>query len=78
MHLTILLVHDGFAGLFSRWERYGDAPFMKVEEGQVFTIEMRLPVKGFGVSTLEEEVYITKGGFEFISKPQKELILICS
>ncbi len=69
-------VHDGVAGLFPRWERYGNAPFMKLEEGQVFTIEPRLPVEGFGVSTLEEEVYITKDGCEFISDPQKELILI--
>ena len=69
-------VHDGVAGLFPRWERYGNAPFMKLEEGQVFTIEPRLPVKGFGVSTLEEEVYITKDGCQFISEPQKELILI--
>jgi len=69
-------VHDGVAGLFPRWERYGNAPFMKLEEGQVFTIETRLPVKGFGVSTLEEEVYITKDGCQFISEPQKELILI--
>jgi len=49
---------------------------MAVEENQVFTIEPRLPVKGYGVSTLEEEVFITKTGCEFISKPQKELILI--
>ncbi|MEE9450997.1 MAG: Xaa-Pro peptidase family protein [Ignavibacteriaceae bacterium] len=69
-------VHDGVAGLFPRWERYGNAPFMKLEEGQVFTIEPRLPVKGYGVSTLEEEVYLTKDGCEFISEPQKELILI--
>jgi len=69
-------VHDGVAGLFPRWERYGNAPFMKLEEGQVFTIEPRLPVKGYGVSTLEEEIYLTKTGCEFISEPQKELILI--
>jgi len=69
-------VHDGVAGLFPRWERYGNAPYMKLEEGQVFTIEPRLPVKGYGVSTLEEEVYLTKDGCEFISKPQRELILI--
>lgn len=69
-------VHDGGAGLFPRWEKYGNAPFLKLEEGQVFTIEPRLPVEGFGVSTLEEEVYITKSGCKFISKPQKELILI--
>jgi len=71
-------VHDGVAGLFPSWERYGNAPFMDLEEGQVFTIEPRLPVEDFGVSTLEEEVYLTKDGCEFISKPQKELILIKS
>jgi Xaa-Pro aminopeptidase len=69
-------VHDGGAGLFPEWEKYGKLPFMELEEGQVFTIEPRLPVEGFGVSTLEEEVFITKDGCEFISDPQKELILI--
>lgn len=69
-------VHDGGAGLFPRWERYGDTPFMKIEAGQVFTIEPRLTVKGFGTSTLEEEVFVTKSGCKFISNPQKELYLI--
>ncbi|MFZ0454809.1 MAG: Xaa-Pro peptidase family protein [Ignavibacteriaceae bacterium] len=69
-------VHDGGAGLFPRWERYGDTPFMEVEEGQVYTIEPRLQVKNYGTSTLEEEVVVTKEGCNFISKPQKELILI--
>lgn len=69
-------VHDGGAGLFPRWERYGNTPFMKLEERQVFTIEPRLPVDGYGVSTIEEEVVITKDGCEFLSPPQKELILI--
>jgi Xaa-Pro aminopeptidase len=69
-------VHDGGAGLFPRWERYGDTPFMKVEEGQIFTIEPRLPVKDYGVSTLEEEVFVTKNGCEFISPPQKDLMFI--
>ena len=69
-------VHDGGCGLLPKWERYGQTPLMAVEENQVFTIEPRLPVKGYGVSTLEEEVFITKTGCEFISKPQKELILI--
>jgi len=68
--------HDGVAGLFPAWEKYGNAPFMELEEGQIFTIEPRLPVEGYGVSTLEEEVYITRDGCKFISKPQKELILI--
>ena len=71
-------VHDGVAGLFPRWERYGNAPFLPLEEGQVFTIEPRLPVKGFGVSTIEEEVVITKNGCEFLTPPQKDLILVKS
>ena len=75
-HQVGRVVHDGGAGLFPEWERYGNLPFMELEEGQVFTIEPRLPVEGFGVSTLEEEVYITKDGCEFISEPQSELILI--
>lgn len=69
-------VHDGGAGLFPRWERYGQAPFMKLEAGQIFTIEPRLPVDGYGVVTVEEEVLITEDGCEFLSSPQKELILI--
>jgi Xaa-Pro aminopeptidase len=68
--------HDGVGGLFPRWERYGDAPFLPLEEGQVYTIEPRLPVKSFGVSTIEEEVVITKDGCEFLTPPQKELILV--
>jgi Xaa-Pro aminopeptidase len=71
-------VHDGGAGLFPRWEKYGNTPFMTLEERQVFTIEPRLPVEGYGVSTIEEEIYLTKDGYKFISKPQKELILIQS
>ncbi|HSP88482.1 MAG TPA: Xaa-Pro peptidase family protein [Ignavibacteriaceae bacterium] len=69
-------VHDGGGGLLPRWERYGNTPFMKVEESQVYTIEPRLKVDGFGTATIEEEVFVTKEGCEFISKPQKELMLI--
>lgn len=69
-------VHDGGAGLFPRWERYGNTPFMQLEESQVFTIEPRLTVKGYGTSTLEEEVVLTKDGCKFLSKPQKKLMLI--
>ncbi len=69
-------VHDGGAGLFPRWEKYGNTPFMKIEESQIFTIEPRLKVDGYGTSTLEEEVCVTKNGCNFISKPQKEIWLI--
>ena len=62
--------------LFPRWERYGNTPFMQLEESQVFTIEPRLTVKDYGTSTLEEEVVLTKDGCKFLSKPQKKLMLI--
>ena len=69
-------VHDGGGGLLPRWERYGNSPFLIVEESQVYTIEPRLKVDGYGTATIEEEVFVTKEGCEFISKPQKELLLI--
>lgn len=42
----------------------------------VFTIEPRLTVEGRGVVTIEEMVIVTKNGAQFLSHPQKELILI--
>ena len=77
-HQVGRIAHDGGCGLFPRWERYGTIPFMKVEESQVYTIEPRLPVKDFGVATIEEEVFVTKNGCRYLSNPQKELYLIKS
>ncbi len=68
--------HDGGVGLLPRWERYGQLPFGKIEAGQVFTIEPRLPIEGFGVATVEEIVWVTDKGAQFLSRPQKELIVI--
>jgi Xaa-Pro aminopeptidase len=68
--------HDGGGLLSPRWERYGDLPFKIIEEGQVYTIEPRLPIKDFGIATIEEEVVVTKDGCEFLSKPQEEILLI--
>jgi Xaa-Pro aminopeptidase len=71
-------VHDGGGGLFPRWEKYGNAPFLQVEESQVYTIEPRLPVEGYGTATIEEEVVVTSDSCRFISKPQEKLILVKS
>ncbi len=68
--------HDGGALLAPRWERYGNLPYMTLEEGQVFTIEPRLTIPGFGIATIEEEVVITKDGCEFLSPRQTEIYLI--
>jgi Xaa-Pro aminopeptidase len=75
-HQVGRIAHDGGCGLFPRWDRYGTVPYMKIEESQVYTIEPRLPVKDYGVATIEEEVVVTKDGCRFISEPQKELYLI--
>jgi Xaa-Pro aminopeptidase len=70
--------HDGSTGLLPRWERYKNIPYMKTEKGQVFTLEPRLTVKGHGVATIEEIVVVTENGCQFLSEPQKKLILIPS
>ena len=68
--------HDGSALLCPKWDRYKNLPYSKVEAGQVFTLEPRLTVEGYGVATIEEIVVVTDKGCEFLSKPQEELIVI--
>jgi Xaa-Pro aminopeptidase len=68
--------HDGGALLAPAWERYGNLPFIPLEKDQVFTIEPRIYIKDFGVATVEEMVVITRDGAEYLSQPQKELLLV--
>jgi len=68
--------HDGSALLAPAWERYGNLPYLPLEEGQVFTIEPRLYLEEQGVVTVEEMVVITRTGAEFLSNPQEEIYLI--
>jgi Xaa-Pro aminopeptidase len=68
--------HDGGVGLLPRWERYGTLPYGRIEVGQVFTIEPRLPIEDYGVATIEEIVWVTPEGARFLSKPQRALTLI--
>ncbi|MBU0561334.1 MAG: Xaa-Pro peptidase family protein, partial [Bacteroidetes bacterium] len=68
--------HDGGALMAPRWERYGNLPFIKIEESNVFTIEPRLTIEGYGIATMEEIVVVTEDGCEFLSEPQNEIYLI--
>lgn len=68
--------HDGGCLLGPTWERYGRIPYMQIEVGQVYTIEPRLTVDGYGIATIEEEVVVTENGCEFLSNPQTEIYLI--
>jgi Xaa-Pro aminopeptidase len=75
-HQVGRFAHDGTALLGPAWEKYAQKPFQPLEEGMVFTIEPRLKVPSHGVVTIEEMVFITGDGAEFLAEPQKEIILI--
>lgn len=68
-------VHDGAGILGPEWERYGDTPNFLVEAGHVYTLEPGLLVPGHGYIGLEEDVYVTSQGVEFLSNPQTSLII---
>ncbi len=66
-------VHDGASLLGPRWERYGNTPNMEVEAGNIFTLELGMPVPNRGYVSLEEDVLVTPTGVEWLSTPQTEL-----
>lgn len=68
--------HDGTALLGPAWEKYARKPFYPLEAGMVFTIEPRLPVEGRGIATVEEMVVVTEDGADWLSTPQKDLVLV--
>ena len=75
-HQVGRFAHDGTALLGPAWEKYASKPFQPLEEGMVFTLEPRLTVPGYGIATIEEMVVVTKKGAEYLSTPQKKLILL--
>lgn len=75
-HQVGRFAHDGTALLGPAWEKYANKPFEPIEEGMVFTIEPRLTVPDRGVVTIEEMVFVAPDGAEYLSSPQRELILI--
>jgi len=70
--------HDGAGLLCPEWERYGNLPYLKIEEGQIYTLEPRINLNNYGAITMEEIIKVGKDGAEFLSNPQTELILIDS
>ena len=67
--------HDGGTGFYPRWERYGTKPYGTIMPGNVFTLELGIRSQ-FGYIALEEEIIVTEDGYEWMSPPQKELLLI--
>lgn len=70
------VAHDGGGLLAPHWERYGNLPDIPIEKDQLFTIEPRLTIDGFGIATIEEIVRVTDDGCEFLSPRQQEIFLI--
>jgi Xaa-Pro aminopeptidase len=70
--------HDGGTLLGPTWERYGRAPFGKVEKNMLFTLEPTiLPGKNVYI-LLEENLVVTDNGSEYLSERQESLVLIRS
>lgn len=70
------MAHDGAGLLCPEWERYGTLPYLEIEEGQVYTLEPRITIPGYGIATMEEIIVVRPDGGEFLSHPQTEIILI--
>lgn len=77
-HQVGRFAHDGTALLGPAWEKYASKPFFPLETGMVFTLEPRLPVERCGIATVEEMVVVTGDGAEWLSTPQKQLLLVQS
>jgi len=67
--------HDGGPLLGPRWERYGSTPDMKVEVGNIYTLELGV-ITSAGYIGLEEDVLVTENGVEFLSKEQTSIRMI--
>ena len=72
-HTVGRATHDGGTLLGPHWERYGSAPFEVVREGNVYTLEPSIHLKGHGLVSLEEDVIVRASGAEFLSRFPREL-----
>jgi len=63
--------HDGGPLLGPRWPRYGDSPYIPVEAGNVFTLELEIFTSA-GMIGIEEDVLVTEDGCVFLSELQRE------
>jgi Xaa-Pro aminopeptidase len=68
-------VHDGGTLLGPRWPCYGRMTDGVVEPGNVFTLELGV-MTGAGFIGLEEDVVATERGCEYLSREQRELMVI--
>ncbi len=72
-HLLGRSAHDGATILGPRWERYAGLCDRLIESGNIFTLELHVPVEGRGIMSLEEDVLVQDDGVQYLSRPQTEL-----
>jgi len=68
--------HDGGTILGPLWERYGNTPNGIIKAGNVFTLELHVKTKNYGMVSLEEMILIKEIGCEFIVPPIEDFIYI--
>ena len=68
--------HDGGTLLGPLWERYGDSPKGIVAKNNVFTLELYVTTKNFGMVSLEEMIVVTDTGCQFIVPPLEDFIYV--
>ncbi len=69
-------VHDGSGGPCPDWKRYGNAPFIPMEENNTFTVELGIELSEIGYVALEEDLMVTKNGGIFLGPRQTELVVL--
>jgi len=77
-HQVGVRAHDGGVLLGPLWERYGDTPKGEIEENNIFTLELYVTTKNYGMVSLEEMIRVTGDGCEFIIPPQEAFITLAS
>ena len=75
-HQVGRMAHDGGGILGPRWERYGRTPYLKVEAGQVYTLELGVMVEGRGYLGIEEMALVTDSGVEWLTTRQLTMPVI--
>ena len=68
--------HDGGTLLGPLWDRYGNSPNGIIAKNNVFTLELYVKTKNYGMVSLEEMIVITDNGCEFIVPPLEDFIYV--
>ena len=75
-HVMSRVAHEIGPLLAPPWPRYGKKTSVPIRAGMVMTVEPSVFVKGLGTVLMEDNVLITQNGYEDMSSPQKELIVL--